>query len=367
MKLCCSIIMAATFLILSSCGSDNLAQKEVLRPVRYQQVFTTGGVRERSFSGVAKAALESNLSFKVDGTIEEVRVKIGDTIVAGSLIARIAPQDYELQVQETEASLASARAEERNAKAHYERVRGLYENKNASKTDLDQARAAAESSEAKVRSYEKRLEMAKLQLSYTRLIAPVSGAIANVMVELNENVSAGKNVAVLTSGSIPEVEVGVPEILISQIREGDPVKIFCDALPDKALGGRVIEVGVASTGIVTTFPVTVALNRPDPEVRPGMAAEVSFQFKSTDTREIFLVPPAAVGEDRTGRFVFVVNQSEEPNIGTAERRPVVTGELTSDGLEVLQGLLDGDMLVTAGVSKIVDGQKVLIKTDGASS
>ena len=112
-------------LLLLSCGSSKLEQKEVIRPVRYQQVYSTGGVRERSFSGVAKAALESNLSFKVAGTVEQVRVKVGDTVSAGSLIARLAPQDYELQVQETEASLTSARAEARNAKSQYERVRGL--------------------------------------------------------------------------------------------------------------------------------------------------------------------------------------------------------------------------------------------------
>ena len=72
-----------------------------------------------------------------------------------------------------------------------------------------------------------------------------------------------------------------------------------------------------------------------------------------------MVPTVAVLEDRQGRFVFVVRpQSEETEFGIIHRRAVTVGELTTDGLEILQGLKDRDKVVTAGVSRIVDGQKV---------
>jgi hypothetical protein len=113
--------------------------------------------------------------------------------------------------------------------------------------------------------------------------------------------------------------------------------------------------------MVTTFPVTVRLDDAAPDVRPGMAATVSFLFESKDQRERFLVPSIAVGEDRGGRFVYVVEPlPEEPGFGTAIRRAVTIGELTKDGIEIFEGLADGDLVVTAGLSRIIEGQKVKI-------
>ncbi|UCF06610.1 MAG: efflux RND transporter periplasmic adaptor subunit [bacterium] len=346
--------------LLTSCGKEE-EQPEIIRPVRYIQVFATGGTRERTFSGVTQAGLESRLSFKVPGTVSRVAVKVGDKVSAGDLIARLDRSDYQLKVQQAEAALENVKAQARNAQANYDRVRALWENKGASKTDLDAARAASESTEASVKSAEKQLELAQLQLRYTTLTAPVSGAIAQANVEVNENVGAGKTIVVLTSGSQIEVKISVPEILISQVREGSAATVTCDAYPGKELSATITEVGVASTGMVTTFPVTVRLDKPAPDIRPGMAATVAFHYESKDQRERFLVPSIAVGEDRDGRFVYVVEPlTEEPGFGTVRRRAVAIGELTREGIEVFEGLADGDLVITAGISRIIDGQKVKI-------
>ncbi len=353
-----------SLLFLISCGKE-LEVEEVIRPVRYEKVYISGGERTRSFSGVAQASQESRLSFKVGGTVKRIGVEVGDRVEVGQLIAELDPKDYELRVEEAEAALSQAQAQLRNAEANYERVRKLYENRNASRNDLDAGRAAAESAEAQVRSIEKRLELAKSQLGYTRLTAPTSGAIATVECEVNENVRAGETVVQLTSSSGIEVQVAVPEVLISQVREGESVTVTFDALPAQIFSARVTEVGVASTGYATTFPVTVRLEEADQAARPGMAAEVSFKFESTQQaggsleRKRILVPSVAVGEDRQGRFVFVVEPTE-PGFGIAERRPVMIGDLTEQGIEILQGLNDGERVVTAGVSKLTDGQKVRI-------
>jgi RND family efflux transporter MFP subunit len=343
--------------IVAGCGGDESAPAPVIRPVRYQQVYATGGSRVRTFSGAARAGVESQLSFRVAGKVQRVAVKVGDRVRAGQLIAELDPSDYELQVQETEAALEQAQAQARNTAANYERVRALYENRNASRNDLDAARAGDESARAAVESATKRRELAQSRLSYTKLTAPVSGAIAAVECEVNENVKVGQNIAMLTSGSRLEVDVGIPEILIGQVREGDEVEVTFDALPGQTFPARVSEVGVASTELVTTFPVTVVLDNESPDVRPGMAAQVALQFGSGDTRERFLVPPVAVGEDRRGRFVYTVEPADS-SLGITHRKEVTVGELTADGLEVLDGLRDGDLLVTAGVSRIEDGQTV---------
>jgi RND family efflux transporter MFP subunit len=354
-----SIIAGVTALLLTaSCNKQKAQPAEVLRPVKYQPLYATGGTRIRTFSGVAKPGVESNLSFKVGGTIQRVAVKVGDTVQSGKLIATLDPRDYELKVQELQASLQQSQAQARNARASYERTQSLYESRNASINDLDAARAASESAEAAVQSLQKRLEQAKLQRGYARLEAPIAGAIAEVNVDVNENVRAGQTIAVLTSGAQLEVEVGVPEILIARVREGDAVSITFDALGDQKLPGRITEVGVASTGAVSTYPVTLTVLEQNANIRAGMAAEVAFTFKSDDQRERFIVPPVAVGADRDGRFVMLVRPSEEEGVGVVERHNVTIGELTSEGLEISGDIADGDNLITAGVSKIHDGMKV---------
>jgi RND family efflux transporter MFP subunit len=255
--------------------------------------------------------------------------------------------------------LENVRAQARNARANYERVRALWENRSTSKTELDAARAASESAVASVKSAENQVEIAKLRLGYTTLRAPVAGAIAEVRLEVNENVTVGKIVAVLTSGSQMEVRLSIPEVLITQVREGTAATVTSDAYPGEELPATITEVGVASTGMVTTFPVLVRLDRPTPEIRAGMAATVVIRFESTDQRERFLLPSIAVGEDRDGRFAFVVEPlSDEPGYGLVRRRPITIGELTGEGLEVFEGLSDGDLIITAGISRITEGLKV---------
>jgi multidrug efflux system membrane fusion protein len=349
------LLTSNVLLLLISCGEEPQVE-EVIRPVRYQKVYISGGDRTRAFSGVAQASQESRLSFKVAGTIRRIAVKVGDKVEVGQLIAELDPKDYELQVEEAQAALSQAEAQQRNADANYERVRKLYENRNASRNDLDATRAAAESAQAQVRSIEKRLELAKSQLSYTKLMAPTRGAIATVEREANENVNPGQTIVQLTSGSGIEVEVAVPEVLISQVKEGGKVTVTFDALPEQTFSARVTEVGVASTGYATTFPVTVRLEAADQSVRSGMAAEVSFKFESAQQEQI-VVPSVAVGEDRQGRFVYVVEPTDS-GFGIAYRRPVMIGDLTEQGIEILEGLNDGERIVTAGVSKLSDGQKV---------
>jgi len=351
---------------LISCAGKPAEEAPVIRPVRAQQVFASGGSRTRIFSGVARAGVESKLSFKVAGTIQNKAVKVGQTVGRGQLIAELDPVDYRLRVEDAEAALARARAEERNAEASYERVRGLYENRNASKQDLDAARARSESASAAVESSLKQLELAKRQLGYTRLTAPIAGSVASVDVEVNENVQAGRTVALLTSESDLEVEVAVPGVLIADIREGEAARVRFDALPGQDFAATVTEVGVASTGFATTYPVKVRLEEAGEDIRPGMAAEVAFRFGGDSGRERMVVPSVAVGEDRSGRFVFVVDPSEESGVGIVHRKPVVIGDLVEDGIEVFEGLTDGDRVVTAGVSRLVDGQRVKFEGEAGS-
>lgn len=339
------------------CGGGAAEEEPIVRPVRYVEVFQSGGVRVRRFSGVAQAAVEAPLSFRVGGTVQQLSVSVGDRVRSGQVIAALDPEDYRLQRQDAEAALRRAEAESRNAEATYERVRGMYENDNASLTDLQAARTASESAVQQVQSASNRLGLAQRQLAFTRLTAPQAGAIAAVNVEVNQNVRAGQTVVLLTSGSDLEVAVAVPEVLITEVREGSDVTVTFDALPDQTFAGIVTEVGVAATETGATFPVTVRLTEFQEGIRSGMAAEVAFRFTAPGGSDVIVVPTVAVGEDQHGRFVFVVEPAEQ-GYGIVRRRSVTVGELTTEGLEILEGLQDRDRVVTAGIGQIVDGLRV---------
>jgi len=350
------LILIFMGLILVSCG-DKQEITEIIRPVRTEQVFSTGGERVRTFSGIVQSGKESKLSFKVAGTVQKMNLDIGSKVRNGQLLIKLDPTDYEIRVKEAENKRDLARAAEVQAESNYERVRALYENRSASKSALDAARASYESAHEQDNIAKKRRKLAENQLEYTFLKAPAIGAISDIMVEENENVQAGQPVLILTSGSDFEVKIAMPEVLIAKVREGDDVIVTLDATKNKKFKAKISEVGVTSVAYTTTYPVMVRFIETDPDIRSGMAAEVMLTFKALSDRECYMVPPGAVSEDRSGRFVFVVEPADT-GFGIVHKKTVVIGELTPDGLEVLEGLQDGDHLVTAGVSRIQDSLKV---------
>jgi RND family efflux transporter MFP subunit len=349
---------------LSSCAKTEKQSEAELRPVRHLTVSSAGGRRLRSFPGTAKAGVESRLSFRVPGTVVSIPVRVGDTVTNGQLIAQLDSTDYELQVEEVRDSLTQAESQSRNAQASFERLRALYGNSNASLEEYDAARAAAESAVAQVRSVEKRLRLAIRQRDYTTLMAPAGGVIAAVNVERNENVAPGQSIVLLTSRRALEVEVDVPEGVISQIERGSAVTVTFDAIARERFEAEVTEVGVAPAQLSSTYLVTVELGRSHPGIRPGMAAEVQFSFELDEPGGALWVPPEAVGEDRDGRFVYAVERTGDER-GAVHRRDVEVGRISSDGLEILSGLSEGDLVVTAGVSRLTDGEEVLLTSPAA--
>ena len=338
------------------------------RPVRYAAAEAVGGSRVRTFAGTARASLESNLSFRVGGSLIRLRAGVGDNVRKGSLIAELDATDYQLQVERARASREQARAQLANFEADFRRVRGLYERDNASQDDFDAAQAAVDSARANVRSIEKQIEQAQRQVGYCKLYAPVGGQVAEALVDVNENVRAGQPIVALNAYSTPEVEVGVPEILIGEIRRGMPVeRITFSALPDQVFRGVIGEVAPAATDGLTTYPVKVSLTGGARGVLPGMAAEVTFRVGTGEGTTRIIVPPNAVGEDRQGRFAWIVSPADE-GLGIVSRRSVEVGGLVGNGasgsaVEILDGVAEGDLVVTAGLSRLAEGQEVRVREE----
>jgi len=348
----------------TACSKGPAERKLLPRPVRVHQVAATSGVPTRTFSGTAKAGSESKLSFKVQGSLQQLPVKVGETVKRGQLIAKLDQRDFKLQLGEAQAALGQASAQSRNAQAEYERVRKLYENRNASLKDFDAARAAADSARASVAAGRQRVSLARSQLDYCSLEAPLDGEIAAVPVDVNENVKAGQTIAVLNSGTRPEVAMAVPESLIINVTAGDHATVTFDALPDRRFDALVTEVGVAATGD-TTFPVVVQLTEAHPGVRAGMAAEVTVEFGKVDPKQRIFIPSHTVLEDSKGRFVFVARPvrkgtQDASTEAVIERRQVRIGRLSAEGIEILEGLKPGDWVVDSGVRFVEPKMRVRV-------
>lgn len=344
---------------------DEVPLKEVqLRPVKTLEVSHAQSLdRDRVFTGQAKSVQETNLSFNVSARVLNVFAAVGDRLDKGQLIADIDPSTYKAELDRASAALAQARAEQRNAKANYQRTRQLYENKNASLTDLDGARAAADSTGAQVRSALELRGLAKLNLSYTKLKSPDNCMLASIDIEKGENVTAASPVAMLTCGEAWEVEISVSESLISAFKPGLKGSVIFDAIPRSKFSGRVSEVGIAATSGGATYPVTLALEESHPNLRSGLASEVTVKLTSNIEKSAgyrFFIPSNAVSKDQNGHFVFVVEKLENDQVAMVKRRGVTVGDLTELGMAITSGLSDGEHIVVAGVSSVRDGLHVLI-------
>lgn len=346
------LLLAAS--VLASCGGSDQENK-VLRNVRYEKVLAANGIRFRTFAGVARSGMESKISFRVNGVVKHLDVKIGDTVQKGQVIAQLDPTDFDLKVQQAEASLLQSKAQMRHAAASYSRIRELYETRSTSRNQLDASRAESESAAAAVEAMQKKLALTRSQLGYATLTVPTNGTIAKVLVEENETVSRGEPVVVLNSDSKLEVHVSLPEMLVADVNKGDEVKVTFGSLPGEYFTGYVSEVGVTSeTG--TTFLVIVQLATSPEGVRSGMSAEVQFMFYEPGHLNRIFVPPISVKGKGKENFVFIV-KPEGNGVGIIEKREVKIGALTNSGLEIVDGVSDGDLIVTAGWQRIIDGQR----------
>jgi multidrug efflux system membrane fusion protein len=346
-------------LFLYTCNGKKDTATEILRPVRYEKVIMYGGDQTRTFSGVSKAGVETNLSFKVGGTINQLNVKVGDQIRAGRLIAVLDATDYNLQLDQTKAAYTQAEVQMQNGKSTYDRISKLYENGSVSVNDYEQAKAAYESAKAGLSSARKQVQLAEQRVNYTRLRAPIAGRVASINAEINENVMAGVIIITLSSGSDIEVTVGIPESFIAMVKEGGMVDVLFSSIPDLTFKGTISEVSYIVGSSSTTYPVTIKLDSPSEDIRPGMTATVTINLISESEEETILVPTVAVGEEDKENFVYVVRKIRG-DTAMVHKRIVTVGELTGDGFEVLDGLEDGEMVVTAGISKLTDSLQVRV-------
>jgi len=350
-------ILCLSFFFLS-CSEERVEKKEVIRPVRYHQVLLTGTEQNRTFSGTSKAGTEAGLSFKVSGTLTKIQYKVGDHLKKGALIASIDDTDARLNYEKSLVALEKSRIQKETAKSSLTRVKGLYENNNVSLQDYETAKTNYAAAKAAYNADKKNVDLQKRSLNYFKLYAPISGIVAAVNAEKNENIKSGQVIVMMNAGDDIEIIAGVPESFISKIKAGGNVTVTFASIPGKLFDGVISEVAYSISGTASTYPVTIVLSSPTKDIRPGMSANVSFAPGETNKiPDKIVVPVAAVGKDTNSNFVFILNK-ESNSTYRVEKRAITIGELLPEGFEVITGIVENELIATAGLNSLMDDMKV---------
>jgi RND family efflux transporter MFP subunit len=350
-------------LLVGAC-SDKAAKEAELppRPVIAFRLVDADIIAGRAIPGQARSAHEAALSFRVGGRMLERRVKTGDQIKDGDVVATLDPAPYQAELDSVNATLERARAAYRNAASQLDRDRQLFEKDIIAKARLETSEANAQQAAAEVRSLEATLERRKLDLGYTVLHAPFGGVVSAVFSEVFEEVKPQQSVMRIIDPEKIEMVVNVPESLISLVPYAVDIKVTFDAFPGVEIPAKISEIGKEPSETTRTYTVKLLVAPPSGvAIVPGMAGrararpgpEIAERFKGA------VIPLSAIlsPDDASGSFVWIVNEASK----TVSRRKVEVGEPVVGGINIKEGLSPGDLIVAAGVHSLQDGQAVRIQ------
>ena len=353
------ICISITF---GACKDKEVQKEEVLRPVEYQEVGNSSAQNVRTFSGIAKAGDEIELSFRSNGIITTLDIKVGQKVNKGDLIAKLDNVQANLAYEQSVSALNSAKSAMNTAKSSLDRVKSLYEKGSNSLSDYENARNSYQTALDQYESAKRNKGIQQSQINYGYIRAPKTGIIAAKNSELNENVSAGQVIAVLNAGDHTNIEVGLPENVINKVKLGMNPDIAFSALLDQKFTGNVIEISPIVGEGTATYPVKIDITNVTKDIKPGMTANVTFNFgdEQSVTDTSLVIPVKSVGEDGTGRFVFLI-EADTDSTGIVKKQHIELGELTTSGFKIKSGLSKGQKIATAGLQTLLDGQKVKLK------
>ena len=239
-------------------------------------------------------------------------------------------------------------------------MEALYVNNNASAADVDAARANADATAAQTVASARQRDLAAQQLEDAQLFATREGSVAQTLSTEGELVGAGTPVVVITSGDRLEVLFAVPGTLIARVVRGMSTGVRTQTDGGDPIPATVTEVGVVASG--ATFPVTAVFDQATDDLRAGLPVVVDMSFPPVQEQDALVVPLTAIGKDDEGNFVWVANPTED-GLASIARVAVETGAWSADGIEVTQGLTGEEQVVTAGVSRVFEGQVVRLANE----
>jgi len=341
--------------LLAACSKPAPPAPEV-RPVRTITLAAAAVGSSAEFSGDVRPRYESRLGFRVGGKISARKVDVGTVVTRGTLLMQLDPQDLRLGQAQAQAALRAAETSYELAQAELKRYQGLRAQNFVSQAVLDEKVAAARSSQATVESNRAALREQSNQAGYANLVSDTEGVVTAIDAEVGQVVAAGTPVVRVARTDEKEVVIGVPENQVEALRKVSEVKVKLWADPNASIPGRIREVSPMADPATRTYTVKVAVPARE-DVRLGMTAVVQLLHRAAGPDASQLrVPTSALHQDKGVTSVWVVDD------GVVRLRPVQVGGVAGNDVVLAGGVQAGQVIVTAGVNLLRDGQRVRILT-----
>lgn len=318
---------------------DDKAKSEQAEAVAVEVARVGNRTMVASYTGTAalEARGESQVVAKTSGVALAVMAEEGQRVGAGQALARLDGARASLQVAQSSAQVAKL-------EANYRRASQLAAQKMVSANDVDQLRFDLQNARAAN-------QMARLELSYTTVRAPISGVIASKSVKPGNFVQINSPIFRIVDTSRLEATLNVPERDIDQIKAGLPVQLSVDALPGRPFTGKVDRVSPVVDAGSGTFRVICSFAG-EGSLQPGMFGRMAINY---DQRaDVPSIPRVALLDDGSDPAVYVVRA------GKAMRVPVKLGYADGEFVEVREGVKLGEQVVTAGKTALREGSSVQV-------
>ncbi len=342
---CAAALLITTSLLLGGCkagGEEAKAkapeEQKAADAVPVEVAKAVHRAIAASYAGTAalEARAESQVVAKTSGVALAVLVEEGQQVSAGQPLVRLDPDRARLSVAQSEAQM-------RKLENSYHRAEKLVQQQLVSAADVDQLRYDLENARAQYR-------MATLELSYTTVVAPISGVVASRDIKPGNFVQINSPIIRIVDSSRLEATLNVPEREIAKLKSGQSVNLTVDALPGRSFAGTVARVSPVVDNGSGTFRVVTSFSGDD--LQPGMFGRLSINY---DQRaDALVVPRTALLEDGGEPAVYVVRE------GKAQRTALKLGYDDAGFIEVREGLHVGDEVVIAGKAALREGSTVQV-------
>ena len=354
-------IFVSLFLIaLLGCNESDKKTSNSVRPIMWTEVSSSSLDQVRTLSGIVAPVEATKLSFEVNGKIEKINVHLGDDVIKGQALAQLNQRNFQLGLQSAQAQYEQSKASFSDAKNSYLRYEKLIKQGVVSQSGFDNAKANFDASKSAVDVAKAQLDIAAKNLEDSTLIAPYNGVITKQLFEPSQQIGAGQHVFEIEGKHGLEVNVMVPETLIRELTRDTALTISFPVIPALTMQGKITEIGTRAES-ANAFPLTVVLQSDNPLLRAGMTAEVEFAFEGVGrtghTGAVMRIPVTALRAGINQKtYVFVYDVEQQVVVKTL----VQTENVLENEVYISAGIKEGDIIATAGVAFLRDGQAVTL-------
>jgi RND family efflux transporter MFP subunit len=341
---------------IAVCAGCSEKQQVVPEPrlVNAIRVSSNSTTNDVAYSGEIRPRYESNLSFRVPGKIVARNIEVGSMVTKGNVLARLDPEDQNLNTRSAESQQAAARSEYEQSKAELERYTDLYQKQFISKAEFDRHQNAFNVAKARLEQSQAQLAVSKNQSGYTELSADHSGVVTAILVEVGQVVAAGQTVMKIARTDDREVGINVPENRLTELSAARQIDISLWSDPSKTYQGKLREVSPSADPVTRTYAAKITVLNADAAMKLGMTANV--YLRGLQRSSSILLPATALFQENGRAAVWVVDKTSSK----VALVPVEISEYVDDRVGVISGLSPGQLVVRAGVHKLYAGEKVRV-------